>query len=158
MGWTANREAHARMEQLPVAVNKLLRSLRRLQDSSHIPVVVVPNETNQFVHSLLPLCDTPDKPLFNFVIHLPSDSLETELLKTAIDQQLLTLRNEHDRLALEKEEAVVNQDFVLAAECRDKQGEIVETINDMAPNPIQITSSHLAVALKSLGFDGDVTI
>ena len=145
----------------PFAIDSLLWSLRRLQSFSRIPVAV-PDETHEFVHSLLPLCDTSNKPLFDFVLRLPLDALENELLKIAAPEQhrqrLFTLRDEHERLAIEKENAVANHNFTLGAECRDKQYEIVDTIKELVPKPINIMPCHLTTALKSLGFAGDLTI
>ena len=96
----------------PFAVNSLLRSLRRLENFFRVPVAIRP-DTKDFVNSLLPLCDTTDKPLFDFVLRLPSNALENELLKIAIPservQLLFTLSDEHERLAREKENAVADQ-------------------------------------------------
>ena len=144
----------------PFAVNSLLRSLRRLENFFRIPVVIRP-DTKDFVDSLLALCDTTDKPLFDFVLRLPSDALENELLKIAIPaervQLLFTLSDEHERLAREKENAVADQNFKLGAECRDKQYEINDTIAELVPEPINISPEHLTAALRSLGFDGDLS-
>ncbi len=143
----------------PVAVNSILRSLRHLEDCSCIPIAV-PAETEEFVRSLI-LCDNTDKALFLFLFRLPLPALENELLKIAAPSQhlarLLALHDEHVRRAIEKENAVADQNFKLGAECRDKQYEIIDTIAGIISAPINIMPFHLTTALKSLGFNGNVT-
>ena len=145
----------------PYAINSLLRSLRRLESLSRIPVAV-PIETTEFVRSLLPLCDTTGQPLFDFVLRSRHGVLEDEILKAAAPpehlQQLLGLRDEHERLAIAKETAVANGNFELGADCRDKQYEILRKISDLVPEPINIAPFHLISALKSLGFDGNLQV
>ena len=145
----------------PFAINSMLRSLRGLESFSRIPVAV-PSETTEFVRSLLPLCDTTDKPLFVFVLRLQHGDLKDEILKAAVPpehfQLLLGLRDEHERLAIAKETAVANEDFELGADCLDKQYGILQKISDLVPEPINITPFHLTAALKSLGFDGDLQV
>lgn len=146
------------MEQYtPIAENPILSALRSLESPNFRIPLVVPSETKVFVRSLLSRCDT----LFvDFMLRLSSSAVANQILECALPpprlQLLLTILAEHERLAVEKEIAVAKQNFKLGAECRDGQYELIRKISELVPDPIAIAPHHVANALRSLGFDGEL--
>ncbi len=141
------------------AIDNFLRSLHRIKAYSRIPFCV-PEETRLYIHSLLSLCDAPEKPLFDILFRSRSDDLDFTLLRAAIPEErlapLLRLRAKHEKLQLEKEAALRDQDFDLAIDCLARQRDVLSLIAKLEPKPVTFTPEFVVVALRLLGYTQDI--
>ncbi len=142
------------------AVKSMIRSLDGLEKFSRIPFKISEN-AYAFVRSLSRLCETPQTPLSDFILRLGYGDLRAEIGNVALPVQhrslLLQLQTEHEQLARRKEDLIVEQNFDAAAECRDKQVELDNTIIELLENPIVVLPEHVRSAIVNLGYAGDVS-
>lgn len=140
-------------------VRCLLRALAKLETRSLLPINIA-SETKRYAESLLPMCNTPEKPLFNILTEGSHGRLDDALLHSAVPSgrlaPLIRLRDEYESLQLQKEAACHDQDYERAKQCRTKQGDVLSEIARLEPKSIDLTPQHLINAIRLLGYSGDL--
>ena len=92
-----------------------------------------------------------------FMAGLPFRTLEKEIQSQVFPARLKPLFDEHLLLDEKKQSYIQSGDFNGAAKCRDRQFEIVESINSILPgSKLEITPDKLKTSLRNLGCEIDL--
>lgn len=141
------------------AVRCLLRALTRLETRSRLPINVTA-ETERFAESLLPFCDTPEKPLFNILLEGSHGRLDDALLHSAVPivrlAPLIRLREAYESLQLQKEAACRDQEFERARQCLTEQGDVLAEIARLEPKRIDLMPQNVIGAIRLLAYAGEL--
>lgn len=120
---------------------------------THAPVSV-PAYTFYFVNTMADSVSLDGRRLSTFVSELPLYSLRNGILDRLLSDDARKLLAEHEQLAQEKENAIAEHQFELAARKRDAQYELLAQLNRLVPISFEILPKHILEVIRDLGFDG----
>lgn len=146
------------MRKIDYAVKCIQRALTKVESDRFTPAVLSSDIPDYLIDLAVQHAD--DNSNFSkFVISLPFDAMEDELLKQMlpenIRQTICDCRAEYESLQLKKESDIVEHKFDQAAQCRDEQVRIVGSIRKLiADEKFTITPTLVKAVLKSLGYAG----
>jgi hypothetical protein len=110
--------------------------------------------TENFVRTMEDTVSSVGQPLFKFLLGLPLYSLRDGMIRLLLNAEAMPLFMQHEQLTIQKEDAVVEQQFDLAAQKRDAQYELMAKLNHLVAGPIAILPEHVIKLIRDLGFDG----
>jgi hypothetical protein len=146
------------MRKIDYAVKCIQRALAKVESDRFTPAVLSSDISDYLIDLAVQHAD--DNSNFSkFVISLPFDAMENELLKQMLPenmrQTICDFRAEIELLQLKKENDIVEHKFDQAAQCRDEQVRIVGSIRKLiADKEFTITPTLVKAVLKSLGYAG----
>ena len=146
------------MRHIDHAVKCIQRALTKVESDRFTPAALSPEITDYLID--LTVKHPKDGSEFSkFVISLPYDAIENELLKQVLPdnlrQQIFDRRTQHERLQIKKENDIVDGNFDKAAQCRDQQDEIARSIRELiSDREFTITPTLVDSVLRSLGYNG----
>ena len=118
--------------------------------------VTVTECTENFVRTIEDTISSDGQPLFRFLLGLPLYSLRDGMIRLLVDAEAMTLLMQLEHLAIQKEDAVAEQQYALAAQKRDEQYDLLAKLNRLVAGPIAILPEHVIKLLRDLGFDGEL--
>lgn len=116
--------------------------------------VTVADCTQKFVRAMEDTVSSDGQPLFKFLLGLPLYSLRDGIIRLLLNAEAMTLLIQNEQLAIQKEDAVAEQQFDLAARKRDEQYELMAKLNRLVAGPIAILPEHVIKLIRDFGFDG----
>ena len=118
--------------------------------------IAVPEVTRRFVRALANTASTDGRSLFQFVLRQRLDTLRDGAIRLLLDSDISSLFVECNSLGMNKENAIADQNFELAARLRDRQYAVRAKLRQKVPEPIALLPVHVVQVFRNLGFDGPI--
>lgn len=134
----------------------ILRELNAAIRFTPAPLVVA-DRTKSFLNSLPNSTNGDGTTLAEFVANLPLHTIRDTTIEHMLSSDVLDVIGERDRLARLKEDAVAEQDFIVAKQFLDQEKEVLAEVKRLVPDPVLIEPAHIVTLLQALGFDGELT-
>jgi hypothetical protein len=130
--------------------------LTKIENDRFTPAVLSPEISDYLIH-LKVQHPNDDSEFSKFVIWLPYDAIQNELLKQLLPENLrqtiLECRKEHDELQIKKETEIAASNFDNAREYRDRQEQLALQIRGAIANQERVVTPKLIDSvLKLLGY------
>ncbi len=116
--------------------------------------LTMPDRTANFVRTIEDTISSDGQPLFKLLLAQPLYSLRDGMIRLLLNAEAMTLLMQHEQLGIQKENAVAEQQFDLAAQKRDEQYEIMAKLHHLGSISIAILPEHIIQLIRDLGFDG----
>lgn len=146
------------LRHIQYAMRSIQRAVASVENDRFTPASSAPEITDYLIDLAVRHPDDGSE-FSKFVLLLPSDAIQTELLRQLlpekIRQQACDYRTKHESLQSQKETSIVEKEFDGAAQARDQQLEIAKSIRELiAGHDFVVTPELIDSVLRSLGYDG----
>ncbi len=116
--------------------------------------VMLPAYTTIYVRSLSDVTSSAGQRLSEFLSRLPLYAVRDGMIRQVLSEEARQLFTQLDQLASQKQTAIEEHQFELAARFRDEQYELLAKLKRLVLNPIPIQPGHIIQLLRELGFNG----
>lgn len=127
-------------------------------DSDELLPLRVPAATMDFLHRLGKQCDNWKKPLARFLTPGQRSQFVDEIVRILLPAEFATLRNELQRIQLEKEEAVANEQFDHARTLRVQQDLLKLRLRNLCSDDLDVNPADFVLAIRNMGFDQAIDV
>jgi hypothetical protein len=143
-------------QNIDYAVNSIQRALAKVQNDRFTPAMLSREIPDYLIDLTLAYPDNGSE-FSKFVLTLKYDALEQELLRQILPdnlrQSIFDWRKEHQDLQIKKEKEITEQNFENVPAYRDRLLQLTQSIRQLiASQKLEVTPTHIASALKALGF------
>ena len=145
------------MRQIDYAVKCIQRAVARVENDRFTPAELSP-QISDYLIDLTIKYPNDGSEFANFLVSLPRDAIENELLRQIlpepIRQTTLDHRTKHDQFQSQQETEIANGHFDNARDYRDRQEQLALSIRELiADQQLIITPQLIDSVLKKLGYD-----
>lgn len=143
------------MRHVDYAVRSIQRAIAKVKNDRFTPATLSPQLSDYLID--LTIKHPADGSEFSkFVISLPHDAIEKEILRQIlpanVKQLILDHRAQYEKLQIKKESEIAAHNFGNACAYRDQQEQLVKSVRKMiADQELVITPQLIDSALKTLG-------
>ncbi len=146
------------MRHIDFAVKCIQRALTKVKSDRFTPAALS-SEISDYLIDLTVQHPNDGSEFSKFVISLPYDAIENELLRNMLPENLrqtiLDCRAEHETLQIKIENYIAGHNFDQAAQCRDQQDHNARSIRELVGDQkLTITPALVDSVLRSLGYNG----
>ncbi|MFL5242361.1 MAG: hypothetical protein ACJ8FY_09660 [Gemmataceae bacterium] len=134
----------------------LLKCAASINDEPLIPLRVAP-PTLAFLQRLGEKCDDSTKPLSRFLLLVRPAQLVNEILGRLLPAELKRILAEIEKVKLQKEKAVADQEWDLAIVLRDQQRLLKDRLAEVGQNVVDVQPEEVLQAIYSLGYDQPIS-
>ncbi len=145
------------LRQIDYGVKCIQRAVARVENDRFTPAELSP-QISDYLIDLTIKYPNDGSEFANFLVSLPRDAIENELLRQIlpepIRQTTLDHRTKHDQFQSQQENEIANGHFDNARDYRDRQEQLALSIRELiADQQLIITPQLIDSVLKKLGYD-----